>query len=127
MAPPAKRRKGDLPWWVVALVFVVLAGGSAGAYYAAIQPKNGVHLRALEADAAAKLPAGSTKEQVIDWFKANNITEYSDLTNTGGGKVGLRALVPNDSYVDQAELDISFWYDKEGKVTKSQFLRTVER
>lgn len=129
MASPdrSRRKKGGLPLWVVALVFLALAGGGYAAYRYASQPKNGLHLKQLEADASAKLPPGTDKEKVYEWFKSHNITDVGDLSDTGGGKVGIRALVPNDSHIDKAELDISFWYDKEGKVTKSYFQRVAAR
>ena len=127
MSPKPSRRKSGLPMWVVVLVLVLLLAGGAGGYYAANQPKNGVRLERLEADAREKLPAGTDKEKVPAWFAAHGITDFGDLTNTGGGKIGYRALVPNDTYMERAELDISFKYDKDGKVTESRFERVVAR
>src|SRR4051794_8293482 len=110
-------RKRGLPAWVIVLVFVFLLAGGAGGYYVAGQPKNGVRLEPLEADAAAKLPPGTDKEKVPEWFAAHGITDFGDLKDTGGGKIGYRAVVPNDSYLEKSAIDISFWYDKDGKVT----------
>jgi hypothetical protein len=119
------RKKGGLPMWVVALVLLALSGAGAGGYWYANQPKNGVHVKQLEADAAAKLPPGTDKEQVFEWFKSHGVTDIGDLTDVGGGKVGIRGLMPNDTYLGKAEIDISFWYDKNGKITKSHFQRVA--
>jgi hypothetical protein len=115
-----------VPIWIVVAAVVALIGASAGGVYLAGQPKNGVHVEQLEADIHEQLPIGSSREAVLEWFTAHGITDLSDLLDTGGGKAGYKASVPNDSWTDKATIEIMCRIDRKGQLKDVTIFRSVE-
>jgi hypothetical protein len=84
-----------------------------------------VRVEALEQDLRDRLPIGSTREQVQDWFASHGIT-YGDTVDSATGKRdGYCATMPNDSWVESAEIRISFEFDDRGRLTKFRIIRFV--
>ena len=122
-ADPTTRRKGELPLWASVAAIVVFLAVAGSLYYLAGLPKSGVRVEHLRDDAQRKLPAGSSRDDVLAWFAAHGITEVGDLTDPGGKKLGHHALLPNDSWLDQAEIDIRVMFDGDGKVNDLKIAR----
>jgi hypothetical protein len=123
---PTRRAKRHIPIWVVLLTVAAVIGAAATGLYVASQPKNGIRVEQLEADLHEHLPLGSSREEVLAWYSAHGITELSDLTDTGGGKAGYRASVPNDSWLDRANIEIMCRIDRQGKLTDVTIFRSRE-
>lgn len=124
---PKKSRRGSLPSWVVVLVLVLVIGTGACGYYVASQPKDGVRVEAVRAELVAKLPPGTPKDEIVKVFEAKGYKDYGKVTDTGGKTIGYRTLVPNDTYLEKAELDIACKFDEDGKVTTVEVQRIKVR
>ena len=56
-------------WWLIIPAFAAVAVGIClGLWRAATTPKSGIRVEQFEAELRQQLPAGSTREQVRDWF-----------------------------------------------------------
>jgi hypothetical protein len=110
--------------WVVLLTVAAVIAAAAGGLYLASQPKNGIRVEQLEAEIHEQLPPGSSREEVLAWYDAHGITELSDLTDTGGGKAGYQGSLPNDSWLDKAEILILCRLNRQGKLADVTIFRT---
>ena len=126
--PPPRRRKGHLPTWVSVLTLALLFAGLGVAWYVASQPKNGIRFEDFAAEARRDLPVGTaTKDQVLAWFAGHGITDYGDLLDTGGNKAGYACQVPNDTWLDQADIVMLCRCDKDGKLVDLSISRIRKR
>jgi hypothetical protein len=107
----------------MALVATLVACGGLG--FGAVQPRNGIRVEPLEADLRACVPSGSPKETAETWFDMHGI-RYGPITQGASGKhVGYSAIVPNDSWLESAEIRIAVDFDDDGRVTDVNIYRFV--
>jgi len=122
--PP--RPKSHIKWWQAILVLLIVFGGLGCGLHFANQPKDGATVESVEADALASLPVGSNEDAAVAWFIARGYSEYGETTDTKGKKTGYRALVPNDSWLEKAEIEIVLKYESR-KLAKVQVSRILVR
>src|SRR5205814_2494718 len=99
------------------------SGGAAGGLYWAGQPKNGIRVERLEAEVHEQLPPGSSREDVLAWFAAHEITQVEGLRDMSGGNTGYKGSVPNDSWLDKGTIQIWCRLDGQGKLTAGAGVR----
>ena len=110
-------RKGALPWWVTVPVLVVVVAGFGGLVYYAYLPKSGVYVEQVEADARENLKIGvSTREDAMAWFTAHGITDVYDTLDTGGKKNGYSVQIPNDNWMKNTQIQVTYRFNDEGKL-----------
>lgn len=126
-APPRRRRRRELPWWVSASALAAFFAALGGLWHLGSLPKNGIHVEQVEADARTGLPPGSSRDDIVAWLVARGVTEYGDVMDPGGKKVGVRALIPNDSYLERAEIEIRCPLNGEGKLKEVSVTRSQVR
>ena len=100
-------------------MFAVLAAAGAAVWYLGTRPAGGVELKAVEADIARDLPAGTSREDVRAWLAGRGYTDVADLTNAGGKVDGIQARIPNDTWFDKADIVIQFRFDGDWKLQRS--------
>jgi hypothetical protein len=83
----------------------------------AVTPKNGIRVEWLAADMHKRLPLGSTRQQVEEWFASHQITPGT--ISDGKDLVGLCGEVPNSSWFESAEICIEFCFDSRDRLKGS--------
>jgi len=116
---PTKRRRGALPGWVVLLALVVLAAAAVAFWFYANRPVGGVRVEELRANLESQLPPGSTSAQIEAWIRDNGITDFGETVDISRQKSGYRAVIPNDTLFEKAEIVIMWRTDKAGRLTET--------
>lgn len=78
----------------------------------------------LEADLRAGVLPGSPKEAAEAWFAAHGI-RLGLMVGASGRPVGYLATVPNDTWLEPAEIRITVDFDDQGRVTGVTIYRFV--
>lgn len=122
---PTRRRWKRI---VLAALVVFVCVGLA---YLAVHPTNGIWVGQLEAELNRDLPDGSTEEEARAWFASkgffiSGIRLAPGVTENQSQFVGgVMALVPNNSLVERAEIRITVYFDRHGRVCKRDIYRFV--
>lgn len=122
MKPPTCRRH-RFGWLILAVAAVGLFGGGLALF--GDRPKSGIRVERLEADLNERLPDGSSWEQAEAWFASHGIQPHGIITSSDNQKVGLGAIVPNDSFLQSAEIRIYVYFGPAGRLTKRSIYRFV--
>lgn len=99
-----------------------------GLVFLAVRPTNGIWEWQLKADLERQLPDGSTWDEADAWFAARGIPTSRICQHSSGSPqdkdvVGLYALVPNDSPIENAEIRIALFFDSNGRLYKRDVYR----
>lgn len=89
------------------------------------RPKNGMRVEQLETDLNEQLPDGSTWHQAETWFASHNTQPSVIINSADKRKVGLGAIIPNDSLLESAEIRIQVYFSPEGRLIKRSIYRFI--
>jgi hypothetical protein len=123
MAEVAKERLGGMG---VILVVVVLFAGGGGLLHVHDQPKNGIRVEKLEADLKGRLPLGSSWEEAEAWFTSHGIKPNVLMRGHESRVSELLATVPNDTFLESAQIIISLTFSPDGRLERCAVWRYVQ-
>lgn len=110
---------------LIAAVSVGLFGCCGGLLAFGDRPHNGIRVENLEKDLNERLPDGSTWDEAEAWFAAHGIKPHSISRVSDGNKVGLGATVPNNSFVNSAEIRIALFFNAQSRLEKRIVYRFI--
>jgi hypothetical protein len=85
-------------------------------------PTNGTLVERLEADLNERVPLGSTWEQAEAWFASYNM-QPGGIYDEANRKIGIVALISNDSFLQRAQIEIYLHFDPEGRLRERSIRR----
>ncbi|MDB5307549.1 MAG: hypothetical protein JWO38_1751 [Gemmataceae bacterium] len=109
---------------MAAMLAIGLFGCCGGIALFGARPENGIRVEQLEADLRANVPLGSSREQAEAWITAHGFTPEG-ISDKSGRRVGLAAMIPNDSLLDSAEIRLYIYFDDTGRVREVTIFRFV--
>jgi hypothetical protein len=98
----------------VALLVGVLAS-CGGLVYFSFKPLNGIWVRRLEADLNKRLPDRSTWEEAQAWFASHGLRPFT-IRDLHGRTIGLGVMIPHNTLLDTADIQIYVYFDEQGYV-----------
>lgn len=122
---PTRRRWK--PFALAALVVFVCVGLA----YLAVRPTNGIWVGQLEAELNRDLPDGSTEEEARAWcisrgfFTSGLRPNPNDTVSQSQFAGGVMALVPNETLLEDGQIQIFIYFDRQGRVCKRDIRRWV--
>ena len=120
---PSNRRSRTRLILLAAVVAGVFAG-CGGLTYFSVNPKNGIRVGRLEADLHERLPEGSSWAEAEAWFASHGV-KPGGIVDSGGRRIGLMTIIPNDTLVESAEVQIFLYFDDTGKLRERIIRRVV--
>jgi hypothetical protein len=107
-----------------ALLFFPL-GCCATSYMLLDPPWKNRRVERLRADADARVPVGSTRQQVEEWFASHNI-HYGRIGALKGSQgIGYSAYIQDSAGIENASIAIEFYFDEHDRVVKYFVVRRV--
>jgi hypothetical protein len=79
----------------------------------------------LRTDAHERIPVGSTRQQVEEWFQSHGIS-YAPVGKVGEARVGYFAQVPDHIGLDGASTLVNVTFDKQDRVSSITISRFVK-
>ena len=124
MTEPVHGRGRHTGWLLAIVVVAGLFGCCGGLTLIGGRPKNGIRVEKLEADLRSSLPVGSMWAQAEAWFASHGI-EPMGIRDLNGKEVGLGAIIPNDSFLESAEIYLYVYFNDAGEVREIIIYRFV--
>lgn len=103
--------------------FLLLTGCSV-LFLLAHRPNNGIWANELEADLNQRLPDGSTWEEAEAWFAAHGLRPI-EIIDVDSSPIGMGVRIPNDSWLDSAEIRIELYFNEKKQLKKRVIYRFV--
>lgn len=78
----------------------------------------------LQADAESRVPVGSTRQQVEEWFASHNIP-YGRIVDSDGRMTGYCAYIDDSAGLENASIAIEFYFNEHDRVREYFVVRRV--
>jgi len=122
---PAGQKPGRFRFCLLVAGIICVIGGCIGVGYLAIRPEGGVTVKQLEAEVKEKLPIGSSRKQVYAWFASHGLYPADIVEISSGRSVGLGTSMPNNTFLEMAEIRISVYFDSADRLERVHIYRFV--
>jgi hypothetical protein len=100
-------------------------GCCATSYILLDPPWKNAKVERLRADANARVPVGSTRQQVEEWFVSHDI-RYGEIIHVDTNRVvGLGGQLEDNAGLQTASIWIEFHFDEHGRVTEVLIRRSI--
>jgi hypothetical protein len=123
VADATSNRKPRNRWAILASLVAFLSCCGCPLFFSLV-PFNGVLAWRLKADMEKRLPDGSSREQAEAWFASHGFVA-GDIVKPDGRRVGLMAIIPSATLIDNGEVQVYVYFDDNGKVRKRIVRRIV--